>query len=220
MKLYTFHFSEPSNSVVHFLKENNIDCELVTVDLAKGEHKKPEYLKINPQGQVPTLDDDGFLLHESAAILIYLHEKFKTKDHWYPSDLKKRAKVNQWLHWHHTHTRKAGNGIVFNSIWAPLLFKKPPETFKAEVEAGVVELKANLEVLEPTLKQHKFLVGDEVSIADLLLAHELYPITAYKLYDWKSSHPNVARWLEEVTKLSKFREVSKSTDEMAKTRSQ
>lgn len=216
MKLYANPFSQPSSAVLQFLKENNIDFEYVNIDLGKGEHKKPEFLKINPQGQVPTLEDDGFVLSESGAILIYLHEKFKTKDHYYPADIKKRAKVNQWLHWHHTHTRKAGISIVFNSIWAPMIFKKPAEAFKAQVEEGKNVLKASLDVLEITLKQNKFLVGDEVSIADLVIAHELYPITAYKLYDWSSSHPSAAKWLDEVKKSGKFSEVVKTVDDFAK----
>jgi glutathione S-transferase len=220
MKLYANYFSQPSAAVIQFLKENSIDFELVLLDLGKLEHKKSEFLKINPQGQVPTLEDDGFALSESGAILIYLHEKFKTKDHWYPADIKKRAKVNQWLHWHHTHTRKAGVEIVFNSVWAPLIFKKPPEAFKAAVEEGKKVLKASLDILEIPLKQSKFLVGDEISIADLIIAHELFAIAVHKLYDWTSSHPSVAKWLDTVKNSGKFSEVSKQTEEFAKKHSQ
>lgn len=220
MKLYTTPFSQPGNAVTHFLKENKINFETVFVNLDKGEQKQPHFLKINPQGQVPALEDDGFTLSESAAILIYLHQKFKTKDHWYPSDIKKRAKVDQWLHWHHTHTRKAGMTIVFNSIWAPLMFKKPVETFKAAVEEGIQALKSSLDVLELGLNNSKFLVGEEVSIADLMIVHELYQIEAFKLYDWRSNYPNVAKWFDEVKKLEKFSEVSKQIDELAKKRLQ
>lgn len=221
MKLYANNFSQPSLAVIQFLKENNIDFELVHLDLGKLEHKKPEFLKLNPQGQVPTLeDDDGFALSESAAILIYLHEKFKTKDHWYPADIKKRAKVNQWLNWNHTHTRKASVGIVFHSIWAPLIFKKPIEEFKSVIDEGKKVLKESLDVLEVTLQQSKFLIGDEISIADLIIAHELFSIAVYKLYDWTSSHPNVSKWFDTIKNFGKFSEVTKHVEEFAKKRLQ
>ena len=84
MKLYYFPLSEPSRSVLLLIKEAKIDCEVITVDLMKGEHKKPEYLAVNPLGLVPTIiEDDGYVLCESGAVLTYLAES-RSLTEWLP----------------------------------------------------------------------------------------------------------------------------------------
>lgn len=67
-----------------------------------GEHKTPEYIQnIHPFGKVPAIDDDGFKMIESIAILRYLARKYKVPDHWYPEDIEKQAKVDEFLEWQH-----------------------------------------------------------------------------------------------------------------------
>ena len=74
MKLY--HFPSPNPQKVTFaLKELGLDCEIIPVDLAKGEQKAPAFLAINPAGRVPVLIDDGETLTESQAILAYLETR-------------------------------------------------------------------------------------------------------------------------------------------------
>ena len=73
--------------------------------------------------QVPAMVDQDFSLSESHAILRYLHETRHCEDHWYPSDLKKRAKVDQYLDWEHTHLRYGCAGIVFKTFFGPVFFK-------------------------------------------------------------------------------------------------
>ena len=78
---------------------------------------------MNPMGQIPVMKDNDFVLTESHAILRYLSQKFKVEDHWYPNDLKQRAKVDQYLDWHHTFLRYGCAGLVFKNHFGPKFFK-------------------------------------------------------------------------------------------------
>ncbi len=95
MKLYEF---APTRSirVRWMLQELGVDFEAVTVNLAAGEHRRPEFLKINPAGKVPVLVDGDFVLTESVAIVLYLAEKYFHKG-LLPTELKQKAQVNRWL---------------------------------------------------------------------------------------------------------------------------
>ena len=107
LKVYLDPLSQPCRAVMLLLEANKVKYEKVLLQLGKGEHRKCEELKkINPDTTLPTMDDDGFALSESAAIMTYLVDKYHLPDHWYPKDLQKRAKVDQYLHWHHNNLRK------------------------------------------------------------------------------------------------------------------
>ena len=76
MKLYTFYLSGNGRKVHMALEEAGTQYDIVPINLMKGEQKNPEYLKLNPNGKVPTVVDDGLVMWESIAILLYLAEKF------------------------------------------------------------------------------------------------------------------------------------------------
>uniref|UniRef100_A0A1B6EMQ5 GST N-terminal domain-containing protein n=1 Tax=Cuerna arida TaxID=1464854 RepID=A0A1B6EMQ5_9HEMI len=95
--LYYVPEGPPSLAVMMALKHFQIDYKLVEVDFPKGEHLEEEYEKMNPQKEIPTLDDNGFFLSESTAILQYLADEYKKDDPIYPNEAKKRAVVNHRL---------------------------------------------------------------------------------------------------------------------------
>ncbi|CAL5411289.1 unnamed protein product [Camellia sinensis] len=98
LEVYTYRLSQPSRAVLIFCKLNGIDFEEITVDLIKRQHLSPEFKEINPMRQVPTIVDGDFKLFESHAILRYLACAFPgVADHWYPTDLIKRAKIDSVL---------------------------------------------------------------------------------------------------------------------------
>ncbi|KAF2313288.1 hypothetical protein GH714_010155 [Hevea brasiliensis] len=110
LKVYGHRASQPSRAIMIFCKANNIEFEEVTIDLSKGQHKSPEYKEINPMGQVPAIIHGELQLFESHAILTYLASAFPgVADHWYPTDLVKRAKIHSVLDWHHSNLRR-GSG--------------------------------------------------------------------------------------------------------------
>ena len=94
LKLYHYFRSSTSYRVRVALNYKELDYELIAVNLVKGEQFDPEYLKLNPQGAVPTLIDDGFVVTQSMAIMDYLNEKYPGKSY-YPDGLEARSFVRR-----------------------------------------------------------------------------------------------------------------------------
>ena len=117
MKLYMHPASNASRPVMLFMAEKKIDCEQKVVDLMKGEHYSEWYTAINPNRQVPTLEDGDFRLTESSAILKYLASKIEAPE--YPTkDLKKRAKVDEAMDWFNTgFYRDFGYGLAYPQLF-------------------------------------------------------------------------------------------------------
>src|SRR5919108_481975 len=136
------------------------------VDLMTGAHLREPYISVNPNGLVPTLDDDGFILTESSAILKYLADKFNLPA--YPKDLKKRAKVNELMDWFNTNFyRDYGYGVVYPQIYPH--HKRPSDEIQnGTVAWGMALSKKWLQVLNDHWlgKGNKYLIGDELTIAD------------------------------------------------------
>jgi glutathione S-transferase len=133
-----------------------LPTELVFVDLAKGEHKQPEYLAINPMGQVPAIDDQGVVLADSNAILVYLAQKYGN-GRWLPTDPVGSAKVQRWL-------SIAAGPIAFGVARARLItvFGAP-----YNAEEVIANSHALLKIIDQELSATPYLVGTEPTIADV-----------------------------------------------------
>uniref|UniRef100_A0A8C3F2B7 glutathione transferase n=1 Tax=Chrysemys picta bellii TaxID=8478 RepID=A0A8C3F2B7_CHRPI len=173
--------SQPCRALFIFAKKNNIPFEFKDVELLKGHHLSEEFGKVNVLKKVPALKDGAFTLAESIAILLYLSRKFNTPDHWYPSDLQKRARVDEYLSWQHTTIREKGSSLFpIKYVW----------------EEAVEELNSALKQFEEKFLQDKpFIVGNEISLADLVAIVELMqPVgcgcdifeNRPKLVEWRS----------------------------------
>src|SRR6202521_3689930 len=98
MKLYVFPPSPRAMKVVALAEHLQLEHETRLVDLTKGEQMKPEFTALNPNQRMPVLEDDGFVLWESNAILQYLASKKPAADLW-PSDPRRQADVSRWQNW-------------------------------------------------------------------------------------------------------------------------
>ncbi|KAI3933282.1 hypothetical protein MKW92_037103 [Papaver armeniacum] len=217
LKLYVDRTSQPSRAVLIFCKVNGIEFEEINVDLFKNEHQLPEYVKaINPFGQVPSIADGDFKLFESHAILSYLACAYPgVADHWYPSDLQKRAKINSVLDWHHSNLRRGGVGYVIQTILGPVLGKPTSPEAAAETEQILVSSLSKIESVWLN-EDGDFLLGNkEPSIADLSLVCE---ITEFEILHEKdririlTPYKKVLKWIEDtrIATSPHFEEVHKA----------
>ncbi|TFY84672.1 glutathione S-transferase [Pseudomonas nabeulensis] len=192
IKLYGFPLSGHSHRVELMLSLLGLPTEFILVDLKQGAHKAPGYLAdINSFGQVPAIDDNGVVLADSNAILVYLARQYG-KGQWLPADPVGQARVQRWL--------SAAAGQLHTGPGAARL----AVVFGAEVDtvSAISRSHALLALIEAQLNASRFLVGDTPTIADIALytyvAHA--PEGNVSLADY----PQVRAWLANIEALPGF----------------
>lgn len=163
--LYGFPASGNTRRVHWALEELGLRYEYRTVDLRQGEQKKPDFLKLNPNGRVPVIDDDGFVLYESVAILQYLSERYADEE-LAPVDVKLRAQVYQWLSWQLCDFGPVCGKAVVMTV-RHKLFGAPFDE-KAHAEA-VAAARPKLELLDAHLAGKSWVAADRFSMADIAM---------------------------------------------------
>jgi glutathione S-transferase len=168
MKLYGFG---PTRSLraLWGLKELDADFEFVPVNLLAGEHRHPEFLRLNPAGKVPVLVDDDIVIPESAAIVLYLADKYREKG-LMPAGLAERAQAYRWIMFAVTELEQPLWRISKHTAIYPEDKRSP-----ADIALAREEFLAMASVLDHHLEGRSFIVGDDVTVADC--------VTAY-LVDW------------------------------------
>jgi len=188
MKLYDRDISGNAYKVRLLLALLQVPCERITVDLPGGENRKPEFLQLNPRGQIPVLEDDGRVFWDSTAILVYLARRHGGEP-WLPTDAAGMAEVMQWL-------ALAQNEILYGLARARAinLFKRPWNLEEAQATG-----RRALEVLEGRLAGHEWLALERPTIADVACFPyvALAPEGGVSLEDC----PAVKRWITRVQKL-------------------
>nr|XP_006640321.1 PREDICTED: glutathione S-transferase theta-1-like [Lepisosteus oculatus] len=196
LELYLDLYSQPCRSVYMFAKKNNIPFELKNVKLFEGQQYEEDFGKINPLRKVPALRDEDFTLAESIAILMYLAEKFKTPDHWYPSDLKKRARVNEYLSWQHVAVRANGSKVFWFKFMIPIITGE--EVPKEKMDFVLEDLNMSLKLFEEKFLQDRpFIIGEQISLADLVAIVEMMQPVAAGL-DIFEGRPKLSAWRDRV----------------------
>ena len=161
----------PSTRVLGIVALKNhlaLDCEVQPIDLGRGDQLSPQYLALNPNKKMPTLEDDGFVLWESNAILFYMAAKRPDGELW-PSDLRGQAEVLRWLAWQSAHWDAESWGmVVFEKASKAVLGLGPPDpAFIARGEQNFARFAA---VLNDSLRGKTWLVGESLTIADFSIA--------------------------------------------------
>ena len=190
LRIHSFPLSGHAHRVVLFANLAGIPHEVVEVDMAKGAHKQPEFLALNPAGQVPVIEDGDTVISDSNAILVYLARRYAPD--YLPSDPVQEAEVQRFL------TLAAGE-IAFGPAAARLvtLFNAPLDITFCQATAAKA-----LGKLEAHLEGRDFLVGDRPTIADVAI----YSYTAHAPEGGVSlePYPNVRRFLSNVAALDGF----------------
>lgn len=187
LKLYGADLSAPSNKVRMVANKLGIEYEYVLVELRNKQHQEQWFLDINPVGKIPVIDDEGFILFESDAIIKYLAQKEKSD--LYPSELKKRALIDQWMDFTNIHIGGAMSKVLFNRIFAKFAHVEQDER---SLQEGLNFLHRFLPVVDNQLKTNLYLAGEIFSLADISLLATLDPaeVGGVKI----DEHSNVSRW--------------------------
>lgn len=192
IKFYDFKKSGHAHRAELMLSLLNLPVENIQVGLASGEHKKEEFLKLNPFGQVPVIDDNGTVVADSNSILVYLAKKYDATGKWLPKDPAGEARVQRWL-------SVAAGPLAFGPAAARLI-----TVFGYAFNADEVITRAHslLKVMDAELAKSQFLAGDEPTIADI--ANYSYTAHAPEGNVSLADYPNVRAWLARIEALPGF----------------
>ncbi|KYG10344.1 glutathione S-transferase [Sorangium cellulosum] len=192
IRLYRHPLSGHAHRVELFLSLLRLPFELVDVDLKSGAHKAPEFLRKNPFGQVPVIEDGDVTLADSNAILVYLAARYDPAGRWLPRDPVAAARVQQWL-------SVAAGQLVAGPGAARLarVFGAKVDVDRAKAIAGQL-----LAVVDRHLSARRFLAGDAPTVADIAM----YTYTAHAPEGGVSLEPygHVRAWLARVEELPGF----------------
>ncbi|MFK3796379.1 glutathione S-transferase family protein [Pseudomonas sp. NPDC088444] len=192
IKLYHFPLSGHSHRAQLMLSLLGIEPQIEFVDLAKGANKTPEYRAINVFGQVPVIDDNGTVVADSTAILVYLATKYDTTGKWLPTDANGAAQVQRWL--------AVAAGQINNGPARARLITVFGAGF--DPKDTIDRAHAVLQVIEQHLEGREFLAADHATIADVAgysyIAHAPEGNVSLEAY------PNVRAWLARIEGLKGF----------------
>ncbi|MFG6466220.1 glutathione S-transferase family protein [Roseateles sp. BYS87W] len=192
MKLYDVALSGHAHRVRLMLSLLNQPYECVPVDLRRGEHKTPEFLRMNPFGQVPVLVEGDTVVHDSNAILLYLAQRFDTERRWWPEAPAAQAAVQAWF-------SVAAGLVAYGPAAARLV-----TLFGATLNAGEAIQRAHhlLQVMEGVLSQRAFLAAATPTLADVAVYS--YVAAAPEGNVDLSAYPQVRAWLARMEALPGF----------------
>ena len=186
LKIHHHPFSTYSRRVRIALLEKKIPHELVEIDMVARKHKAPEYLALNPHGRVPTLEEDGFVLYESSAILEYL-EMTRPDPPLVPADPRGRALVAMHMKLCDIQLARQTGVIIFPKRFLP----KDRWDEKAMAQAKQ-EIEKHLEIIESQLAGKQYMVGDRYSLVEVCYTPfvQFFPLMEV------TPPPAVAAWVE------------------------
>ncbi|NVO58284.1 glutathione S-transferase [Rhodobacteraceae bacterium B1Z28] len=192
IKLYRNPKSGHCHRVELMLALLGLPYETVDLDMAAGAHKAPEYLKISPFGLVPAIDDDGYTLADSNAILVYLVQTYAKGSDWMPENPKTAAEVQRWL------------TIAADNIYSGPCASRLVKVFGAPLDhnAAVTKSRMLFKMMEAHLEGRNWLAADMITIADVAcysyIAHA--PEGGVDL----APYPNIRTWLGRIEAEPKF----------------
>ena len=188
LKIHCSHHTTCSRRVIMALLESGQDFEYVHVDMAKGEHKSPEFLKIQPFGKVPVLQDGpDFTLFESRAIMKYV----LTGTPLCPGDAKEMAAVESAISVEYSYFTPA-----FMPVYVERMLKKKKglEADETKVAAAIEALGPVLDVVEALLEGKTYMAGPKFSMADISYMPYFHQFDALGIAELRDDRPNLKAW--------------------------
>jgi glutathione S-transferase len=181
------------------IEELGLKYERIDAGMQFGVNKTPEYLKMNPTGLVPTIDDDGFVLWESHSIVRYLAAKHSAGKLW-PTDVKRRADAERWMDWTFTFQKEFQRPI----FW-PLVRTPPEKRDPNAIEAARQTCIGLLAIPEATLSTREYLAGDSFTMGDIPLA--CHAQLWMRLPIEQPAQPNLKAWFDRLCARPAFKRI-------------
>jgi glutathione S-transferase len=166
-------------------KELGLDYEHLPIEIGDAGARSPEFSRLNPNGRLPFIDDNGFVLCESLAITLYLAKKHSLGD-LYPSALEDEAKVWQWTSWALTEVDRGVNIWSLHAVRLPEAERDP-----AKRDEALKVLAKPFKVLDAAVTEQDYLLGSQFTVADLNVAAVISRAVDMDL----SAVPNLKAWL-------------------------
>lgn len=199
MKLYYHPASTTCRPILLLAAAEQIDLDYQLIDVFSGENLKEEYIRINPNGAVPLLEDGDFRMAESSAILKYLAEKSRSSA--YPADPRKRARVNERMDWFNTGLyRDLGYGFIYPQVIPGYGYTDAPVQSTTLAHARE-KSKKWLRILDQHIigPAHDYVCGDQLTLADFMGA--CYITAGEVIHLNYAAYPNLLRWLKNIKAL-------------------
>lgn len=210
MRLYTHSISSNSRRVNMVVAALNADVEVIEINLASEDDRR-RLGEINPNCKIPVLEDNGFVLWESCAIMQYLADKTAQQtgepSPLYPWDIQVRADINRWMFWACQHLSSAVAVLTWERIWKGFVTGQPADP--REEARGTEDLAQYAAVLDGHLKNRTWLVGDNLTLAD-------YAVAAPLMYRTRASlpldqYPNLLAWFARIQQLPVWQQTVDTT---------
>ena len=200
LKIWGRKSSSNVQAVMWCISELGLACDRVDAGFVYGIVDTPEYLAINPNGTVPTLQDgDNPPLWESGAILRYLANAYAGDDFW-PADPLARAHVDKWAEW-----SKINIALKFTApIFWRVVRTSPSKRDSLAIGDALRVLDKFLGIAEARFSKYPFLAGERFTLADIQFGHCLYRY--FDIDIERTSHPNIRRYYDALSKRPPFKE--------------
>ncbi len=200
MKLYQNPMSPPCRRVLATIYHLNSPVEMQSVDFQSPEMKNAEFMKMNPNGALPLLQDGDFHLWESVAIMQYLADK-KGSTELFPQDAKSRADISRWNFWNAYHFGPATGTFVWENLVKKMLNAGEPDA--NAVKKATEDFHKYAKVLDQQLEGKQFVTGKNVTLADFSLGSNLmYAEAAHLPWD---SYTNIKAWYKRLETLDAWK---------------
>ncbi len=172
--------------VVWTASELGLAFERIDAGGSFGGNRTPEYLRMNPNGKIPVIDDDGFVLWESNAIVRYLAAKHGAGTLW-PTDLRQRADADRWMDWHASELM-----LAMRNAFMQLIRTAPESRSQALIDESNSATEALLAILDAQLVEREFLCGERFTMGDIAVGCSAH--RWFGLPQPHAPHANVERW--------------------------
>lgn len=205
MKLYGHPMSTCTRKVLTTLAEKGQEAQFVLIDLGTGQQKSPDYMAKHPFGVVPYLEDDGFNMYESRAIIRYLDAKLPGNK-LIPSDLPSLGRMEQWLSVEQSYFTPHCMAIVMEMLFKQMRGGGKPDMDK--VNKGRDQAAKALDVVDRAMRSQAYLAGDTFSLADISWMPYLQYLSGTPQGTLITERPFVKSWWQRISTRPSWKKVA------------